>query len=150
MSLPKNIFSKVANSIALVISAFFVYLVSTSQAMAQLRNWDDLDGKGTASAANSCLVNGVPTLKCLEVVVGNLLFISNVLILLVLFIMFVIGSIKYLLSLGNPEKIEGAKGTFKWAIIGLVIYISAYAILNIIDKLFLGGTGIIFQFKIGD
>ena len=98
----------------------------------------------------ACVVDGVPTLKCLEVVIANILFMSNALILLVLFVMFVIGSFKYLTSVGNPEKIEEAKGTFKWAIIGLIVYVSAYLILNFIDILFLGGKGDIFRLKIGD
>ena len=106
--------------------------------LAQIQEWGD------------CVVSGVPTLKCLEVVIANILFMSNALILLVLFVMFIIGSFKYLTSLGNPEKIEEAKGTFKWAIIGLIVYVSAYLILNFIDILFLGGKGDIFRLKIGD
>ncbi len=96
------------------------------------------------------MVNGIPTLNCLEVVVGNFLFMTNAFILLVLFIMFVIGSFKYLTSLGSPDKIEEAKGTFKWSIIGLIVYVSAYLILTIIDMLFLGGKGDIFRLQIGD
>ena len=126
---------------------FFLY---TNPVSAQIRNWDDLNGDGKVTTDDSCLVDGVPTLKCFEVVFGNLLLMSNALILLVLFIMFVIGSFKYLTSLGSPEKIEEAKGTFKWAIIGLIVYVSAYIILTIIDQLFLGGAGDIFRFKIGD
>jgi hypothetical protein len=75
---------------------------------------------------------------------------TNAFILLVIFIMFVIGSFKYLTSLGDPGKIDSAKGTFTWAVIGLVVYLSAYLILFTIDVLFLGGKGTIFQFRIGD
>lgn len=123
---------------------FYSLLVVVPSVSAQIRDWDDIDDKGT-----SCLVDGVPTLKCFEVVVGNFLFMANAFILLVLFIMFVIGSFKYLTSLGDASKIEEAKGTFKWAIIGLIVYVSAYLILTIIDILFLGGKGDIFQFEIG-
>ncbi|CAN5161020.1 hypothetical protein BH09PAT2_BH09PAT2_01870 [soil metagenome] len=113
----------------------------------QIRNWDDPNGDGDKK--DSCLIDGVPTLKCLEVVFANLLFMSNALILIVLFIMFVIGSFKWLTSLGDPEKVSSAQGTFKWAIIGLVVYVSAYLILRIIDVLLLGGEGKIFLFQIG-
>lgn len=115
--------------------------VSVSSVSAQIRDWDE--------PGSSCLVNGVPTLKCLEVVTGNLLFISNVLILLALFVMLVIGSIKYLISLGNPDKIEEAKKTFTWAIIGLIVYSSSFLILFTIDQLFLGGKGTLFKLQIG-
>ncbi len=115
-------------------------LLSVQHVSAQIQDWE----------ASGCMVDGIPTLKCLEVVVGNFLFMTNAFILLVLFIMFVIGSFKYLTSLGSPDKIEEAKGTFKWAIIGLVVYVSAYLILTIIDMLFLGGNGDIFRLQIGD
>ena len=114
---------------------------------AQIREWTDPNGDGNTN--DSCLVGGVPTLKCLDVVVANLLFMSNALILLVIFVMFVIGSFKWLTSLGNPDKVGEAQGTFKWAIIGLVVYVSAYLILRIIDILLLGGKGTIFNFSIG-
>ncbi len=134
----------------IIIYVFLLLIFSHATVVhAQIQNWDaDLDP--TTSGVQSCIVDGVPTLKCLEVVVGNILFMTNVFILLVIFIMFVIGSFKYLTSLGNAEKIESATGTFKWAIIGLVVYLSAYLILNIIDMLFLGGKGNIFNFTIGE
>ncbi len=138
-------------SFALIVFVL-VSLISPAPAFAQMKNWNDLDGDGPKLADapdNTCLVNGVPTLKCLEVVTGNLLYMVNGLILLVLFVMFVIGSYKYLLSLGQPEKIDDAKKTFTWAIIGIVVYSSAYVILLIIDNLFLGGNGTIFQLNIG-
>lgn len=96
----------------------------------------------------TCVVDGVPTLKCLEVVFGNILFMASAFIILVLFIMFVIGSFSYLTSFGNPEKIKKAQGTIRYAIIGFVLFIGSYLILNIIDILFLGGTGKIFRFEI--
>ena len=139
------------------LSSFFLllglYLTQPYILYAQIRDWNDLDGEGGVNpdiAGNTCLINGVPTLECLEVVVGNLLFISNILILLALFVMFVIGSIRWMLSLGQPDKVENAKKTFTWAVIGLLIYISAYVIMFTIDVLFLGGQGKIFQFNIGE
>ncbi len=89
----------------------------------------------------SCVVDGVPTLKCLEVVFGNILFMSSALIILVLFIMFVVGAFRYLTSFGNPEAVKKAQGTFKYAFLGLILFISAYLILNTICVLFLGGFG---------
>lgn len=96
---------------------------------AQIRPWGD------------CVVDGVPTLKCVQVVFGNILFMSSALIILVLFIMFVMGAFRYLTSFGNPEKVKKAQGTFRYAIIGLLLYLSAYLILNVICFLFLGGIG---------
>lgn len=112
--------------------------------IAQIKDWGDR----TAANPTGCIVDGVPTLKCFEVVFNNILIMSSALVILVLFIMFVIGSISYLTSLGNPEKIKKAQGTLKYAIIGFVLFISAYLILNIIDILFLGGQGKLFRLEI--
>jgi len=97
----------------------------------------------------SCVVDGVPTLKCLEPVFGNVLFAASGLIVIVLFVMFVIGSFKYLTSFGNPEKVKSAQNTFKFAVAGFVLFISAFLILKTIDVLFLGNCGKIFKFEIG-
>lgn len=107
---------------------------------AQIREWDE-PGK-------SCLVDGVPTLKCLEIVFNNLLFMASAFIVLVLFIMIVIGAFNYLTSFGNPEKVKKAQGTIRFAIIGFVLFMMSYLILFVIDVLFLGGKGDIFRFSI--
>lgn len=137
-----------SKKIALHFVAFLALFLLPKSAFAQIRNWDDPNGDG--DKADSCLIDGVPSLKCLEVVIANLLFMSNILILLVLFIMFVIGSFKWLTSLGDPDKVSNAQSTFKWAIIGLIVYVSSYLILRIIDVLLLGGQGKIFMFQIGE
>jgi len=99
---------------------------------------------------NSCMVDGVPTLKCFEVVFQNILTIASGLVIVVLFIMLVTGAFHYLTSLGNPEKLKKAQGTLKYAVIGLVIFLASFLILKVIDTLFLGGQGNLFKFKIGD
>lgn len=96
---------------------------------AQIKDW------------GSCVVDGIPTLKCLEVVFGNILFMSSGLIILVLFIMFVVGAFRYLTSFGNPESVKKAQGTLRYALIGFILFVSSYLILNVICFLFLGGIG---------
>ena len=96
----------------------------------------------------ACSVDGVPTLKCLEIVFGNILYIPSFFIILVLFIMFVVGSFRYLTSFGNAEKVKKAQGTLKFALIGFILFVSAFLILTIIDKLFLGGANKIFEFNL--
>lgn len=93
----------------------------------------------------SCIVDGVPTLACLEIIFERILNLSSSLILLVLFVMFVWGAIKYLTSGGNPEKIQEAQGTIKYAFIGVMLYLGSYLILNIIQFLFLGDEFSLFE-----
>lgn len=118
-------------------------LFSSLLAQNPIRDWD-----GGGDPAKSCLIDGVPTLSCLEIVFGNLLFMASAFVGLTLFIMFVIGSFNYLTSFGEQEKMQSARNTFTYAIIGLVVFVSAGLILFIIDFLFLGGQGKIFEFDI--
>lgn len=100
--------------------------------------------------SSGCMVDGVPTLKCFEVVFGNMLNIASSLIIVVLFIMLITGAFHYLTSLGNPEKLKKAQGTLRYAVVGLIIFIASFLILNVIDTLFLGGQGKLFKFSIGE
>lgn len=100
--------------------------------------------------ASNCMVDGVPTLQCFEVVFGNILNMASSLIIVALFIMLVVGAFHYLTSLGNPEKLKKAQGTLRYAVVGLVIFLASFLILKVIDTLFLGGQGNLFKFKIGE
>ncbi|MFZ6035365.1 MAG: hypothetical protein ACOYUB_04465 [Patescibacteria group bacterium] len=121
----------------LFLPAFTVY--------AQVKEWTD----PSLGGPTGCVIDGVPTLKCLEVVFGNILFMSSAFIVLTLFIMFIVGSFNYLTSFGNAEKVKKAQGTLRLALVGFIIFIGAFLILKIIDILFLGNTGAIFKFEIG-
>lgn len=101
-------------------------------------------------SSSNCMVDGVPTLKCFEVVFSNILVLASGLIAVVLFIMLVVGAFSYLTSLGNAEKLKKAKGTLQYAIVGLVIFLASFLILKIIDVLFLGNAGNLFKFRIGE
>lgn len=97
----------------------------------------------------SCVVDGVPTFKCFEVVLGNLLFMSSAFIILVLFIMILVGGFSYLTSFGNPEKVKKAQGTLKYALFGFLLFVGSYLILRIVQVLFLQGGGAdLFKFQL--
>lgn len=96
----------------------------------------------------SCVVKGVPTLKCFEVVVNNLIFISSTFVIIFLLIMLIVGAIKFIMSGGSADKLKTAKSTLTYAFIGLLLFASAYLALNVIDVLFLGGTGKLMRFEI--
>ena len=100
-----------------------------------------------------CVVDGIPTLKCLEVVFGNILFMASAFIVLTLFIMFIVGAFNYLTSFGNAERVKKAQGTLRMALLGFMIFVGAYLILNIIQLIFLGspesGAPSLFKFEIG-
>lgn len=85
---------------------------------------------------SSCLVDGVPTLKCLEIVFQNLFTALGGLIFLILLVLFFYGSITWLTAGADPAKVKKAQGIFTSAIIGLVIIATSYLILKIIEGAF--------------
>ena len=104
-------------------------------------NFLTVNAQGVQEWGTCVTPEGVPTFKCLEVVFGNIIFMASSLIILVLFIMFVVGAFRYLTSFGNPENVKKAQGTLRYALIGFILFISSYLILNVICYLFLGGIG---------
>ncbi len=76
--------------------------------------------------------NQVATLACIPIVFKNIVFWLFALagIAAVFFVMF--AGIKFLTSGGDPKQVEGARKTMTYAIIGLVIIILSFAIINLI------------------
>jgi nitrate reductase gamma subunit len=100
------------------------------------------------NSAPGCMVDGIPTLKCFEVVFGNVIFMASSLIVLVLFIMIFYGGFSYLTSFGNPEKVKKAQNILRYAIVGVILFMSSFLILKAVDYLFLGNCNRIFQLNI--
>lgn len=61
-------------------------------------------------------------------VINVLLFIIGVISV----IMIIVGGVRYAVSGGSAEQVKGAKNTIMYAIIGVVIAILAYAIVNFV------------------
>lgn len=80
------------------------------------------------------VVDGVVTIQALEAIVANFLAIAVSGIGFVGFIMMIIGAFKYLLSGGNTQQTEGGKNTMTFAVIGLILALTAYMILNFIAE----------------
>ncbi len=57
-------------------------------------------------------------------------------------IIIVISGIQFIISSGNPEAAASARNRLIFALIGLAVIILAFAILQIVDRLFLGGSGV--------
>jgi hypothetical protein len=86
------------------------------------------------SGANSAKPDGTPRNLGLT---GDGIFkdITNTLILIVgavAVLMLIIGGLRYVLSGGNSSNVESAKNTIFYAIIGIVVAILAFAIVNFV------------------
>jgi len=83
---------------------------------------------------STCLVDGVAQFTCLESVFRNVVVALTALVGIALFIMLVIGGYGFLFSGGDQKKLEKARGTLTSAIIGVVVIVVAYLILETIHR----------------
>jgi hypothetical protein len=87
----------------------------------------------------------VPTIQDLETVVGNIMKSALAFAGVALFVMIVVGAVRYITSGGDPKAAEGAKKTITYAIGGLLLAVLSYLILFLIGKF----TGVdVSQFKL--
>lgn len=75
------------------------------------------------------------TIKGFECLFSNAISVVLALAGIVLFVMFLIGGLRYLTSGGDPKATESAKGTLTHAIAGLVVLILAFLILKLIETI---------------
>lgn len=116
-----------------------VYLLLATPVSAQTRAWRGIctdDGTST----------GVATIQGLQCLIANILSVSLTFIGLAGFVMIIYGSFKYLLSGGNSKGTESARSTITFAVVGLVVALSAFIILNLVAEF--TGVDLIRQFTI--
>ncbi|MGB3945216.1 MAG: hypothetical protein WBK76_00030 [Candidatus Saccharimonadales bacterium] len=70
--------------------------------------------------------------------------ITNVLLFIlgaISVIMIIIGGLRYVISGGNATAVTAAKNTILYAIVGVIVALLAYAIINFVLDSFTGGAG---------
>lgn len=70
--------------------------------------------------------------------------ITNVLLFIlgaISVIMIIIGGLRYVISGGNSTAVTAAKNTILYAIVGVIVALLAYAIINFVLNSFTGGSG---------
>ena len=70
--------------------------------------------------------------------------ITNVLLFIlgaISVIMIIIGGLRYVVSGGNASAVTAAKNTILYAIVGVIVALLAYAVINFVLSSFTGGTG---------
>lgn len=84
---------------------------------------------GGVDAGLECGNKGGPTVvKSISIVTNTLLFAVGVIAV----IMLIIGGIKYITSSGDPKGTQSAKDTIMFAVVGVVVALLAYAIVNFV------------------
>jgi FtsH-binding integral membrane protein len=99
---------------------------------AQARTWQSA----------GCLREGdVATIQCLVPLFENVVRALISIAAIGLFAMFVVGGFNLLMSGGNPKQMEQGKNTLTYAVIGVVVMVLAYLIIQIIAR-FTGVSGL--------
>ncbi len=82
------------------------------------------DAEGAASQLSAYTTSSIPVL--IGYIIRAALGLSGVVAL----IMIIYGGVLWLTSGGNTEKVQKGRDTLIWAVLGLVVIFSAYAIVN--------------------
>ena len=106
------------------------YFYSASPIFAQTTSWSGICVGGADS--------DVATIQGLECLIANLFTVIITLIGLAAFVMLIVGSVRWLLSGGNSSNLDKARSTMTYAIIGIVVALSAFIVINLIA----GFTGV--------
>ena len=80
------------------------------------------------------VIGKVATIQGIRCMLANVLSIAITGIGFAGFIMLIVGGFRYLTSGGNSKGTETAKNTITFAVIGLVVALSSYIILNLIAE----------------
>jgi hypothetical protein len=133
-----------ADKLTLTLSALVSSLALATPVAAQTKAWG---GKCVESQINDRgEVSSVATIQGLECLIANVFIVFITLIGLAAFVMFIIASFRWLTSGGNTKGIETARNTMTFAVIGIVVALSAFIIINLISSF--TGVTVIQQFRI--
>jgi len=88
----------------------------------------------------------VATIQGLQCLLANVLSIFLTLVGVTAFIMLIVASFRLLVSGGDTKQVEKGRNSVTYAIIGLVVAVSAFIILNLIADF--TGVRTILEFKI--
>ena len=89
------------------------------------------EGVNTGAAARGADIV-TPDGPDLLVIVQNLLNATFGVVGIIAVVMIIIGGFYYMTSQGSPEKVQKGKNTILYGIVGLIICLSAFAIVNFI------------------
>lgn len=131
------------------ITALGTLLAVASPVAAQTRAWEGVcvySQQGIDPATGAMVRTDVATIQGLQCLIANVLSVAITLIGLAGFVMIIFGAFRYLLSGGNTKETEQARNTLTYSIIGLVVALSAFIILNLLANF--TGVDSILNFRI--
>ncbi|HET6746689.1 MAG TPA: hypothetical protein VFH06_01130 [Candidatus Saccharimonadales bacterium] len=113
--------------VALGLGGLFIFTPSASAV-------NVFDQCASNADAAVCKAQGDNATNMITIVINILLFVVGIIAV----IMIIVGGIRYTLSNGNASQVKEAKDTILYSVIGLVIAIMSYAIVNFVLGRFIG------------
>ena len=117
----------------LAVAGFFAFNAGFFEKQAYANSAADLIKQGADSTGQK---DTRPVSDIIKTIINTMLFIIGVMAV----IMIIWGGIRYVLSAGNSAALTSAKNTIVYSIIGLIIAILAYAIVNFVINTVAGGN----------
>ena len=99
-----------------------------------------------AGINQNCVVNETATIQGIGCVLANVFSVALTLLGMTGFVMIIIAAFNMMLSSGKSQAVEKSKNTLTFAIVGIVLALSAFIILNLIAEF--TGVSIIKNFSI--
>lgn len=116
-------------ALGLLMATLTAPILFAQPAAAQANEQAICEGSGGTWSGSQCSTSDNRT------VIGTIRQVVNILIFIVgavSIIMVVIGGLRYVLSGGDQNSISSAKNTILYAIVGIVVAVAAYAIVNFV------------------
>lgn len=120
-----------ASFVAVLGLAFTPLLAPSAQAI-NVFNGACEGGSGGGEGGSSSSICGAAEQDSAENIIKNVINAILVVLGMIAVVMIVIGGIRYATSNGDASGIKGAKDTILYAVVGLVVAILSYAIVNFV------------------
>lgn len=104
----------------------FSFFPIVKPVQAQTKSWDQIN--------DNCVIEGVASIQGIGCLLANILSVVLTLIGIAGFIMIIYAAFNLLLSAGKSQEVEKSKNTITFAIIGLILALSAFIIINLISN----------------
>lgn len=126
---------KIKNAIAFIFITILGFGIFPTQALAQgPREWTGVCIHEQQSTTNPEVKVTVATIQGLQCLLANVLSVAVTLIGIIAFFIFIISSFQIMMSGGNSKGMESAKGSITYAVVGIVVALSAFLILNLLSS----------------
>lgn len=125
--------NKLHKVLTFVLIMFFAAFGLVPQAQAQTTTWKGVC-VGAGSTADGVSRTDVATLQGAQCLLANILSIFLTTMGLTGFIMLIVASFRWMLSGGNSQQVEKAGKTIVFVVVGLLIALSSFIILNILAE----------------